>query len=59
MLEYIMIVDFVHNAGREFLSLILAVLPYFLVGAIVGALLEVYLKPEKERHVQWPLVWQE
>ncbi len=38
--------DFIYQAGREFVALIILVLPYFLVGAVAGALLEVYLKPE-------------
>jgi len=40
------LIDFIFQAGREFFALIILVLPYFLIGAITGAILEVYLKPE-------------
>lgn len=40
------LIDFIYQAGQEFLALMVLVLPYFLVGAVTGALLEVYLKPE-------------
>ncbi|NOY89024.1 MAG: hypothetical protein GXO93_06495 [FCB group bacterium] len=40
------IVDYSLAVVREFGVLTLEVFPYFLIGTIVGALLEVYLKPE-------------
>ncbi len=40
------LIDFISQAGREFFNLIILVLPYFLIGAVTGALMEVYLKPE-------------
>ncbi len=40
-----MIIDFIYQAGLEFFGLTILVLPYFLIGAITGAIMEVYLKP--------------
>ncbi|MCP4703665.1 MAG: permease [candidate division Zixibacteria bacterium] len=40
-----MIIDFLYKAGLEFFGLTILVLPYFLIGAVTGAILEVYLKP--------------
>lgn len=38
--------NYVLAFGREFLSLSWMVLPYFLVGAALGAALDVFVKPE-------------
>ncbi len=38
--------EFIFQVAREFVSLTVLVLPYFLLGAVAGALLEVYVKPE-------------
>jgi uncharacterized membrane protein YraQ (UPF0718 family) len=40
------ILDTIYIIIKEFFSLTLSVIPYFIIGTIVGALLEVYLKKE-------------